>query len=91
MAIWFRTAALAAAICAAAGGASAQSSFPSKAVRILVPYPAGVIECTHLCCRSRRGLIPWWASVLQRVMLCRWKLDWDDLAIVAWKKGGVIA
>jgi tripartite-type tricarboxylate transporter receptor subunit TctC len=41
MAIWFRTAALAAAICAAAGGASAQSSFPSKAVRILVPYPAG--------------------------------------------------
>ncbi len=49
------------------------------------------IECTHLCCRSRRGLIPWWASVLQRVMLCRWKLDWDDLAIVAWKKGGVIA
>ena len=49
------------------------------------------IECTHLCCRSRRRLIPWWASVLQRVMLCRWKLDWDDLAIVAWKKGGVIA
>jgi tripartite-type tricarboxylate transporter receptor subunit TctC len=41
MAIWFRTAALAAAICAAAGAASAQSSFPSKAVRILVPYPAG--------------------------------------------------
>jgi tripartite-type tricarboxylate transporter receptor subunit TctC len=41
MAIWFRTAALAAAICAAAGTASAQSSFPSKAVRILVPYPAG--------------------------------------------------
>jgi tripartite-type tricarboxylate transporter receptor subunit TctC len=41
MAIWFRTAALAAAICAAAGGAVAQSSFPSKAVRILVPYPAG--------------------------------------------------
>ena len=41
MAIWFRTAALAAAICAAAGGAAAQSSFPSKAVRILVPYPAG--------------------------------------------------
>ena len=41
MAIWFRTAALAAAICAVAGGASAQSSFPSKAVRILVPYPAG--------------------------------------------------
>jgi tripartite-type tricarboxylate transporter receptor subunit TctC len=32
---------LAAAICAAAGAASAQSSFPSKAVRILVPYPAG--------------------------------------------------
>ena len=23
--------------------------------------------------------------------LCRWKLDWDDLAIVAWKKGGVVA
>ena len=41
MAIWFRTAALAAAICAVAGGAVAQSSFPSKAVRILVPYPAG--------------------------------------------------
>src|SRR6478752_6641814 len=41
MAIWFRTAALAAAICAAAGGASAQSSFPSKSVHILVPYPAG--------------------------------------------------
>ena len=41
MAIWFRRAALAAAICAVAGGASAQSSFPSKAVRILVPYPAG--------------------------------------------------
>ena len=41
MAIWFRTAALAAAICAVAGGASAQSSFPSKAVRVLVPYPAG--------------------------------------------------
>jgi hypothetical protein len=28
---------------------------------------------------------------LAEVMLCRWKLDWDDLAIVAWKKGGVIA
>jgi tripartite-type tricarboxylate transporter receptor subunit TctC len=41
MAIWFRTAALTAAICAVAGGASAQSSFPSKAVRVLVPYPAG--------------------------------------------------
>ena len=41
MAIWFRRAALAAEICAVAGGASAQSSFPSKAVRILVPYPAG--------------------------------------------------
>ena len=31
------------------------------------------------------------ASVLRRVVLCRWKLDWDDLAIVAWKKGGVVA
>src|SRR6266851_3250752 len=36
----FRMAAAAAVMCAAAGAASAQS-FPSKAVRILVPYPAG--------------------------------------------------
>src|ERR1700730_14164226 len=26
-----------------------------------------------------------------RKVFCRWKLDWDDLAIVAWKKGGVVA
>jgi len=37
---WFRLAAVAALISAAAGAASAQS-FPSKAVHIFVPYPAG--------------------------------------------------
>ena len=44
MAIWFRTAAFVAAICAA-GAVSAQSTspatFPAKSVHILVPYPAG--------------------------------------------------
>jgi hypothetical protein len=28
---------------------------------------------------------------LVETILCRWKLGWDDLAIVAWKKGGVVA
>ena len=28
---------------------------------------------------------------LRRAVLCRWKLGWGDLAIVAWKKGGVVA
>jgi tripartite-type tricarboxylate transporter receptor subunit TctC len=37
----FRMAAVAAALLAAAGTASAQSSFPTKSVHILVPYPAG--------------------------------------------------
>src|SRR3954471_11271717 len=37
---WFRTAAVAAFVAAAAGAASAQS-FPSKPVRIFVPYAAG--------------------------------------------------
>lgn len=41
MASWLRAAATAAALFAAAGSASAQSSFPSKPVRIFVPYPAG--------------------------------------------------
>src|SRR5260370_22449735 len=36
----FRMAAVAAVMCAAAGAVSAQS-FPSKAVHIFVPYPAG--------------------------------------------------
>ena len=44
MAIWFRTAAFVAVICAA-GAVSAQSTspatFPAKSVHILVPYPAG--------------------------------------------------
>ena len=40
MGVWFRMAAVAGLILAAAGAASAQS-FPSKPVRILVPYPAG--------------------------------------------------
>lgn len=40
MGSWFRMAAVAAAMLTAAGAASAQS-FPSKPVRILVPYPAG--------------------------------------------------
>lgn len=40
MASWFRMAVVAAAMLTAAGAASAQS-FPSKPVRILVPYPAG--------------------------------------------------
>nr|WP_312014904.1 tripartite tricarboxylate transporter substrate binding protein [Bradyrhizobium sp. AUGA SZCCT0169] len=40
MASWFRMAVAAAAMLTAAGAASAQS-FPSKPVRILVPYPAG--------------------------------------------------
>ncbi|WP_349628568.1 tripartite tricarboxylate transporter substrate binding protein [Bradyrhizobium sp. JYMT SZCCT0180] len=40
MGVWFRMAAVAALMLAAAGAASAQS-FPSKPVRILVPYPAG--------------------------------------------------
>ncbi len=40
MGSWFRMAAVAALMLAAAGAASAQS-FPSKPVRILVPYPAG--------------------------------------------------
>jgi tripartite-type tricarboxylate transporter receptor subunit TctC len=37
----FRMAAVAAALFAIAGATSAQSSFPSKSVHILVPYPAG--------------------------------------------------
>jgi tripartite-type tricarboxylate transporter receptor subunit TctC len=37
---WFRVAAVAAVVLAAAGAASAQS-FPSKPVHILVPYPPG--------------------------------------------------
>ena len=37
---WFRLAAFAGALCAAAGAASAQS-FPSRSVHIFVPYPAG--------------------------------------------------
>ena len=37
---WFRMAAVAAFMLAAAGAASAQS-FPSKPVHIFVPYPAG--------------------------------------------------
>lgn len=41
MASWLRAAATAAALFAAAGSVSAQSSFPSKPVRIFVPYPAG--------------------------------------------------
>ena len=40
MGSWFRTAAVAAFVLAAAGAASAQS-FPSRAVHIFVPYPAG--------------------------------------------------
>ena len=40
MGVWFRMAAVAGLMLAAAGAASAQS-FPSKPVRILVPYPAG--------------------------------------------------
>nr|WP_312017502.1 tripartite tricarboxylate transporter substrate binding protein [Bradyrhizobium sp. AUGA SZCCT0431] len=40
MGVWFRMAAVAALMLAAPGAASAQS-FPSKPVRILVPYPAG--------------------------------------------------
>ena len=38
---WFRIAAAAVAIFAADGGASAQSSFPTKPVHIFVPYAAG--------------------------------------------------
>ena len=38
---WFGIAAAAAAMCVAGGIASAQSSFPSKPVRIFVPYAAG--------------------------------------------------
>ncbi len=38
---WFRTAAVAAAMLAVGGPASAQSSFPSKPVHIFVPYAAG--------------------------------------------------
>jgi tripartite-type tricarboxylate transporter receptor subunit TctC len=38
---WFRIAFTAALALAAAGSASAQSSFPSKPVKIFVPYPAG--------------------------------------------------
>ncbi len=38
---WSRVAATAAAMCIAGGLASAQSSFPSKPVRIFVPYAAG--------------------------------------------------
>ena len=32
-----------------------------------------------------------WVPGLRRAVLCRWRLGWDDLAIVAWKKGGVVA
>ena len=38
---WFRRLAATAAMLIAAGAASAQSSFPSKPVRLFVPYPAG--------------------------------------------------
>jgi len=38
---WFRIAAIAAVILAAAGAAQAQSAFPAKPVHIFVPYPAG--------------------------------------------------
>jgi tripartite-type tricarboxylate transporter receptor subunit TctC len=38
---WFRIAFAAALALAAAGSASAQSSFPSKPVKVFVPYPAG--------------------------------------------------
>src|SRR5665811_1346879 len=38
---WFRMIAAAVAMVAAGGAASAQSSFPSKPVRIFVPYAAG--------------------------------------------------
>ena len=41
MAGWVRATATAVALFAAAGAASAQSSFPSKPVHIFVPYPAG--------------------------------------------------
>lgn len=41
MGSWFRMAAIAAAVLAAGGTASAQSPFPSKAVHIFVPYAAG--------------------------------------------------
>jgi len=49
------------------------------------------IRCTHLCCRDDRKLIPWWVSLLRRAASCRWKLGWDGLVIVAWKKGGLVA
>src|SRR5216684_18374 len=41
MGSWFRIVAAAVAMSAAGGGAAAQSSFPSKPVRIFVPYAAG--------------------------------------------------
>jgi tripartite-type tricarboxylate transporter receptor subunit TctC len=41
MGIRFRIAAVAAALLAAAGATSAQSSFPTKPVHNFVPYPAG--------------------------------------------------
>jgi hypothetical protein len=31
-----------------------------------------------------------WMSGSRRAVLCRWRLDWGDLAIAAWKKGGLV-
>jgi tripartite-type tricarboxylate transporter receptor subunit TctC len=38
---WFRMLAVAVGVAAAAGAASAQTPFPTKAVHLFVPYPAG--------------------------------------------------
>jgi hypothetical protein len=73
---------------------------PTLAFKFARKYPRGdgdnkarspAIECTHLYCSRQRRLIPWLVSGSRRVILCRWRLDWDDLVIVAWKKGGLVA
>src|ERR1700756_1377374 len=71
-------------------GSGGDPTFPAQWLYgLLRALPGDRLSNAHIfCCGGRRRLI------LSRSCFGGsdpWKLNWDDLAIVAWKKGGLVA